>query len=101
MLPRKAASLGPIVAIGPFFTRDRSLVSELAFFGTNNAGSGRLESSRLPEVRVTLEECERMEELFKSIAIENDPEKFEGLLKKLNELLETKHQRIHQEAQQK
>lgn len=50
---------------------------------------------------MTPEERERMEWLCKRIAEEKDPEKFDELVKQLDDLLEVKHQRIHPEHRTK
>ena len=50
---------------------------------------------------MTSEEREKMEALCRQIAVEQDPAKFDELVKALNELLETKHSRIHPEHRTK
>jgi hypothetical protein len=46
---------------------------------------------------VTTKERERMNSLCTRIQVEKDPEKFDDLVRELNELLEAKHERIHPE----
>jgi hypothetical protein len=46
---------------------------------------------------MTPEERERMNSLCTRIQEEKDPNKFDGLVRELNELLEAKHERIHPE----
>jgi hypothetical protein len=46
---------------------------------------------------MTPDERERMATLCERIATEQDPKKFDELIKDLNDLLELKHQRIHPE----
>jgi hypothetical protein len=44
---------------------------------------------------MTPDEQERMQCLCQKIAVEEDPQIFDQLVKELNELLEVKHGRIH------
>ncbi len=50
---------------------------------------------------MTPEERERFEWLCKQIQAEDDPDKFDAYVRQLNELLDTKHQRIHPEHKTK
>ncbi len=50
---------------------------------------------------MTSEEREKMEALCKQIAIEQDPVKFDALVRALNDLLDAKHARIHPEHKNK
>ncbi len=44
---------------------------------------------------MTPEETERMNQLCAQIKTEKDPQKFDELVRELNDLLEQKHERIH------
>jgi hypothetical protein len=44
---------------------------------------------------MTPEETERMNQLCAQIKTEKDPQKFDALVRELNDLLEQKHERIH------
>lgn len=57
----------------------------------------RLVVLRYNPVVITPDERERMNELCKRIMDEKDPVVFDQLCAELNELLKTKHQRIHPE----
>ena len=46
---------------------------------------------------MTPEEREKMNALCERIAVEKVPEKFDELVRELNDLLEQKHERIHPE----
>jgi hypothetical protein len=46
---------------------------------------------------MTPEEREKMDELCRRLAAEQNPEVFDRLVKELNELLDEKHTRIHPE----
>ncbi|HEX3822111.1 MAG TPA: hypothetical protein VHW45_17405 [Candidatus Sulfotelmatobacter sp.] len=46
---------------------------------------------------MTPDEREKMNTLCGKIATEQNPEKFDALVKELNDLLEHKHERIHPE----
>lgn len=46
---------------------------------------------------MTPEEREKMNALCERIAIEKAPQKFDELVRELNDLLERKHERIHPE----
>ena len=50
---------------------------------------------------MTLEDRERMNELCILIQTEQDPEKFDQLVKELNNLMEVQHERIHPEHKPK
>jgi hypothetical protein len=52
-------------------------------------------------VSVTPEERERMNEICRRVQEEKDPEIFDQLVRELNDLLETKHERIHPEHRTK
>jgi len=50
---------------------------------------------------VTPEERERMNQICRRVQEEKDPEIFDQLVRELNDLLETKHERIHPEHRTK
>jgi hypothetical protein len=52
-------------------------------------------------VSVTPEERERMNQICRRVQEEKDPEIFDQLVRELNDLLETKHERIHPEHRTK
>ena len=46
---------------------------------------------------MTPEEQERLNELCRRVVAERDPQKFDELVKQMNDLLEKKYERIHPE----
>ena len=50
---------------------------------------------------MTPEERERMNQICRRVQEEKDPEIFDQLVRELNDLLETKHERIHPEHRTK